>query len=130
MKKTLSFFCMPFFGLLPAIILSAGTPTISEDVKDIVISRPPLHPEGSPRSSSAPIITASLDDELFIINLSFQNAGSTITVELENLDTLESSCVYLPGDGLYYLPFSGNTGSWVIHIFLENGDEYVGSFTL
>ena len=108
--------------------LCAGNPI--SDVKDIPINISPSHANGSPRSGASPVITASLDDVLNVITISFENAGGVISVSLENVDTLESSNLYYPGDGQYLIPFSGTAGCWVITIYLENGDEYYGSFIL
>lgn len=130
MKRIVLSSCLSFLALFLVFPLAAKSPISSADVQDIIITHQQSLPGGGPRSGEMPVITAGLDDVLAVISITFQNARNNISVELENLDTQESVCFNNLCDGFYYLPFSGNPGYWVITIFLESGDEYIGYFTI
>ena len=130
MKTFLYHLGMAFLAIISCSHLYAGNPNFSKEVTDVLITMRPSQSTEKPRTLPSTVITASLDDVLNVITISFENAGGVVSVSLENVDTLESSNLYYPGDGQYLIPFSGTAGCWVITIYLENGDEYYGSFIL
>ena len=94
-----------------------------------------------------PILTS--DEELIIIRtpasiqincvydtdtttIIFGITGSTesIAVSITNLDTNETYNTVIIGNGLFYVPISGNVGLWQITITRSNGSEYVGEILL
>ena len=99
----------------------------SEGLTPIVIVRHGTQ-SGAPRSIVE--VQAEYDDVLSSVRLYLANAGTSVSVSIENLTTSEIYGDTVSGSGMALIPISGTSGVWLLTISLENGDVYEGEFEL
>ena len=112
--------------LLPMAVF--GSSQITEDGA-ILIHHVPDTPPGNPRGIPV-VIEASLDTVLSCVCVSLSNAGDSVTVEINNDTSGESTQYVIAGNGPSVLPFSCTVGAWTITFTLMSGDVYEGEFLI
>lgn len=134
-------FQKPFLLLLIALFMTgfstdhlAGAASVSSyseegGVEIIVQPREGFSPT-APRMPSAVRIEAYYDEALSSVCSFLTNAGTSVAVELSNLDTGETTSCSIPGSGFSATPISGTSGTWILTYTLLDGSVYEGSFVL
>ena len=131
MKKIVLFMLTLCFTLMVSPVLKAQTPpNDSTQVPIPIIREGEYHPSTGPKSPSLIRIQAYYDCVTSEIVVTTQNAGTYITVFVENLVSGEESLKVISGSGVSYIPISGNSGFWQITLFLDDGSVYAGFFSL
>ena len=96
----------------------------------IIIDIKDEHPSGIPKSPYAVSFQAFYDCATSEIVVTAQNAGTTVSVHVENLISGEQFLRAISGNGVSYIPISGTSGFWQITLNLSDGSVYIGEFTL
>ena len=132
MKTTLRFqlvICL-IVTLFSSITVDGSVLQKTDPVIPIVLTPYPTVPEGGPRTPSTTRVEASLDMEFGIVEVHLQNAGISVTVDIENTTTGSTYQYIVSGDGLESLPISLAAGYWTITFTLLNGTVYSGAIIL
>ena len=117
------------FSLYPTKAFAG--PLNSRDGDDVILIHPlPNNPIGGPRTPSSVSIEAALDTELYVIDVRLQNAGTSVTVDIENTTTGTTYQYHVSGDGADFLPISSTSGYWTITFTLQDGRVYGGCFMI
>ena len=131
MKKILMFALVLCFSCIASPLLKSQTPTDDPDQIPIVIEKSEENnPSSGPKSPSVVRLQAYYDCATSEIVVSAQNAGTSISVSVDNLVSGESSLHTISGNGVSYMPISGSSGYWLLTFTLENGAIYIGEFTI
>lgn len=129
-QKTLKFAA----SMIVALVLFNTFSVVAFSKKDpttpILINPFPSIPEDAPRTPSAVRIEASFDSGENVINVWLRNAGTSVTVDIENVSTGASYQYSVSGDGSDVLPISGASGYWTITFTLSDGSVYAGNFMI
>jgi hypothetical protein len=111
-------------------IYAKGSTNSLKDEEEILIQEKPTSPSGGPRMPSSTRIEAYYDTGTSCIYLNLSNAGSLVSIDVNNLTTNETVSCSIPGTGLSIVPISGNSGYWTIVLNLEDGRVFEGGFTI
>ena len=130
MKKILMITLMLCFSCIASPLLKSQTPPDDPAQILIIIEIKDEHPSGIPKSPAAVSLQAYFDCTTSEIVVTAQNAGACINVCVENLVSGEQSLQAISGNGVSYIPISGNSGFWQITLYLDDGAVYVGEFTI
>lgn len=129
MKK---FLIMALVLCLSGIATPLKSQTPPDDPKQIpvIFENKDEYPSGTPKAPSFVRLQAYYDCASSEIVVSARNAGTNISVSVENLVSGESSLFSISGNSVSYMPISGTSGYWLLTFTLENGSVYIGQFTL
>ena len=130
MKKILMFALMSCLSVMASPLLKGQTPPSNPDQIPIIIEREEEHSPTTPKSPSTVLLQAYYDCATSEIVVTTQNAGTDITVFVENLVSGEEFLQVIPGNGVSYIPISGTSGFWQITLYLGDGSVYVGEFII
>ncbi len=75
-------------------------------------------------------IEAALDTDLYSVYVKLWNAGTSVTVDIENVTAGESYQYFVSGNSSDVLPISGSSGYWTITFTLSDGSVYGGCFII
>ena len=103
---------------------------IEDPTTPIVLTPIPEIAEGTPRSPYNVRIEAAFDWGYSAVDVRLQNAGTSVTVDIENATTGTSYEYFVSGDGSDSLPISSTPGFWTITFTLSDGSVYVGNFII
>ncbi len=129
-KKILQIAACLIVVVLSSNIACGITLPMFDPVTPIVIGPAPLNPGDAPRTPSTVRIEAALDTELYVIDVRLQNAGTSVTVDIENTTTGTTYQYHVSGDGADFLPISSTSGYWTITFTLSDGSVYGGCFMI
>ena len=134
MKQALLSSCAALFWGVAMVLLpisSFAASVHSTDGDSIILIRQHSDDrEGDSRTPSATRIEASVDTELYVVEVMLYAAGSSVTVDIVNTTTNDSYQYIVSGNGSDILPISSMPGTWTITFTLESGDVYYGMFVL
>lgn len=130
MIKIILFSLMLCISSMASPLLKSQTTINNPDEIPIIIDIKDEHPSGIPKSPSAVSFQAYYDCATSEIVVTAQNAGTTVSVSVENFISGEEFLQAIPGNSVSYIPISGTSGFWQITLCLGDGSVYVGEFTL
>lgn len=131
MKKILTMALMLCLsGIVSPLLKSQTPPDDSEEIPIVIQNQEETHPSETPKAPSSVRLQAYYDCASSEIVVSARNAGTNISVSVENLVSGESSLFSISGNSVSYMPISGTSGYWLLTFTLENGSVYIGQFTL
>ncbi|MBR3710773.1 MAG: hypothetical protein IKM99_07420 [Bacteroidales bacterium] len=106
--------------LLSATWCGAYCSSLNDGLSHIAIKA--THVQGCPKGSS---IQATIDGHVLSV-VFLENLGQVhVKLSLATGGDVDATYIYTPNGVNFYIP---NTGSYVVTIILENGDEYYGEF--
>lgn len=117
-------------GIVSPLLKSQTPPDDSEEIPIVIQNQEETHPSETPKAPSSVRLQAYYDCASSEIVVSARNAGTNISVSVENLVSGESSLFSISGNSVSYMPISGTSGYWLLTFTLENGSVYIGQFTL
>ncbi|MBQ6911235.1 MAG: hypothetical protein IJQ35_03600 [Bacteroidales bacterium] len=132
MKKILTMVLVLCLSSITSPFLRGQTPPDDPEETIIIIEKKSEenNPPSGPKAPSAIRLQAYYDCASSEIVVSARNAGTNISVSVENLVSGESSLFSISGNSVSYMPISGTSGYWLLTFTLENGSVYIGQFTL
>lgn len=101
-----------------------------DPVIPIILTPYPTIPEGRPRVPSTTSIEASLDVEFSMVEVCLQNAGTRVTVDINNTTSGISYQYIVPGNCSDSLPIDSTSGFWTITFTLSTGEMHIGAFII
>jgi hypothetical protein len=129
-KKVLQIAACLIVVVLSSNIACGITLPMFDPVTPIVIGPAPLNPGDAPRTPSMVRIEAALDTDLYSVYVKLWNAGTSVTVDIENVTAGESYQYFVSGNSSDVLPISGSSGYWTITFTLSDGSVYGGCFII
>lgn len=116
-------------GFISPFLISQ-TPPDDPEVIPIIIEKEESNPSSGPKSPSTVRFKGYYDCLSSEIVVSARNAGTNVSVSVENLVSGERSMFSITGNGVSSIPTSGTSGYWLLTFTLGNGALYMGQFTL
>lgn len=130
MKKFLIMALVLCLSGIASPLLKSQTPPDDSEIIPVILEKKNEQPSGIPKAPSSVRLQAYYDCASSEIVVSALNAGTNISVSVENLVSGESSLFSISGNSVSYMPISGTSGYWLLTFTLENGSVYIGQFTL
>lgn len=117
---------------LTVIAFLVGAQSLSAMKDEIPVPITEDEEEGTPiiRVPSFLRIDCLYDTDYFSFIFIISGNSDSIAVSIERIGTTESYETDLIGNGLFYVPISGNSGLWHITLSGQNGSEYTGEIQL
>ena len=119
-----------FSGIASPFLRGQTPPDDPSQILIVIEKKAEYNPSTGPKSPSVVRLRAYYDCASSEIVVSALNAGTSISVCVENLVSGDSSLFSISGNSVSYMPISGTPGYWILTFTLQDGTAYIGQFTL